>query len=56
MLDEGLLLVPTKSVREGWAEAIEQAVATHGSDLIDSEWLDASLMTDGNVGYTFYRE
>jgi antitoxin MazE len=26
---EGLLLVPTKRVREGWAEAVDQAVALH---------------------------
>ena len=46
VVDEGLLLVPTKRVREGWSEAIEQAVAAHGADLTDSQWLDAPLITE----------
>jgi antitoxin MazE len=45
-VDEGLLLVSTKRVREGWAQEIEQAVAVHGAGLTDSEWLDAPLITE----------
>jgi hypothetical protein len=46
VVDEGLLLVPSKRVREGWAAQIEQAVAAHGADLTDNKWLDAPLTTE----------
>lgn len=56
VVDEGLLLTPTKRVREGWAEAIEQAVAIHGADLVDSEWLDPPLDTELDAAITTEEE
>ncbi len=46
VVKEGLLIAPKRKPREGWEEAIKQALAAHGSEATDNEWLDASLTTD----------
>ena len=46
VVSNGLLVTPNKRAREGWKESIEAAIATHGVEAIDSEWLDATLTSD----------
>ena len=46
VVDNGLLVTPNKKAREGWKESIEAAIAVHGVEAIDSEWLDAPLTAD----------
>ena len=43
IVDNGLLVTPNKRTREDWKESIEAAVAEHGVEIIDNEWLDATL-------------
>ncbi len=46
IVKDGLLVSPSKKPREGWKEAIEASLATHGKEPLDSEWLDASLASE----------
>ncbi len=46
IVKDGLLVSPSKKPREGWTEAIEASLATHGKEPLDSEWLDAPLASD----------
>jgi SpoVT / AbrB like domain. len=46
IVKDGLLVSPSKRPREGWKEAIEASLAAHGKEPFDSEWLDASLVSD----------
>ncbi len=46
IVKDGLLVSPSKKLREGWKEAIEASLAAHGRELPDSEWLDAPLASD----------
>ena len=46
IVKDGLLVSPSKKPREGWKEAIEASLATHGKGPLDSEWLDAPLVSD----------
>ena len=46
IVKDGLLVSPSKKPREGWKEAIETSLATHGKEPLDSEWLDASLASE----------
>ena len=42
----GLLVSPNKKAREGWEEAIKTSLTTHGKGPLDSEWLDAPLISE----------
>ncbi len=46
IVKDGLLISPNKKPREGWKEAIEASLAIHGKEPLDSEWLDASLVSN----------
>lgn len=46
VLDEGLLITPKKSAREGWKEAIKEKMLSNSPE--DSEWLDADLNDEEN--------
>ncbi len=46
IVKDGLLVSPSKKPREGWKEAIEASLATHGKEPLDREWLDAPLAPD----------
>jgi antitoxin MazE len=43
VVKDGLIISPTQKSREGWAEAVQVAQSTHGTDQLDHEWLDAPL-------------
>jgi len=46
VVNEGLLISPSKKPREGWEQRIEDTLSTHGAEPLDSEWLDAELISD----------
>ena len=46
VVSNGLLVTPSKRAREGWKESIEAAIAAHGVEAVDNEWLDATLTAD----------
>lgn len=43
---DDLLVSPSKKPREGWKEAVEASLVSHGKRPLDSEWLDASLVSE----------
>ncbi len=49
LVSEGLLITPEKEARDGWKEAIEEAIATQGQESLDSEWLDIPLASDDEL-------
>jgi antitoxin MazE len=49
VVNQGILVSPSKKPREGWEKAIETTLASKGQELIDTEWLDAKLTTDGDL-------
>jgi antitoxin MazE len=47
LVEEGLLVAPVrKKPRQDWAERITQALAAHGDEGVDAEWLAAPLVDD----------
>lgn len=49
LVDQGILVTPSKKPRENWKKSIETTLATNGLEAIDSEWLDASLTSDDEL-------
>ncbi len=49
VVEGGLLITPKRSAREGWKEAIENTLETHGKETLDQEWLNAPLSTDDDL-------
>ncbi len=49
VVKDGLLIAPARKPREGWEEAIENALSLRPSETVDNEWLDASLISDENL-------
>ncbi|MCP4406970.1 MAG: AbrB/MazE/SpoVT family DNA-binding domain-containing protein [Gammaproteobacteria bacterium] len=49
VVNEGLLVIPSKNPRDGWKEAIEKTLATKNPGKNDNEWLDATLTTDDSL-------
>jgi len=49
VVKDGILISPHRNTREGWKESIEAIINTSGQESIDSEWLDASLVTDEDI-------
>ncbi|CAH1198645.1 AbrB family transcriptional regulator [Candidatus Nitrotoga sp. BS] len=49
VVNQGILVTPSKKPRENWQKAIETILATNGLDATDSEWLDASLTSDDDL-------
>lgn len=49
VVEGGLLITPKKDAREGWKEAIENTLKTHGKETLDQEWLNAPLSTDDDL-------
>ena len=49
VVSNGLLVTPSKRAREGWKESIEAAIAVHGAETNDNEWLDATLTSDDEL-------
>ncbi len=49
VVNQGILVTPSKKPREGWKKAIETTLASKGSEASDSEWLDATLTSDDDL-------
>jgi len=49
VVNQGILVTPSKKPREGWREAIEITLASKGPEKSDTEWLDATLSADTDL-------
>ncbi len=49
VVNQGILVTPSKKPRENWKKAIETILATNGSEATDNEWLDAPLTSDDDL-------
>jgi len=49
VVNQGLLVTPSKKPREGWEKAIEAAASNQENDIADTEWLDAELTIDEDL-------
>jgi antitoxin MazE len=49
VVNQGILVTPSKKPREGWKKAIETILASKGSETTDNEWLDATLTSDDDL-------
>ncbi len=49
VVNQGILVTPSKRPREDWGKAIEAILAKNGLEATDSEWLDASLTSDDDL-------
>ena len=49
VVNQGILVTPSKKPREGWKKAIETILASKDSETTDSEWLDAALTSDDDL-------
>ena len=49
VVNQGILVTPSKKPRENWKKSIETTLAKNGVETTDSEWLDASLTSDNNL-------
>ncbi len=46
VLDEGLLIKPSRKPRQGWKKQFEKYLKAENEEELDQEWLDASLVDD----------
>ncbi len=46
VLDEGLLIKPSRKNRQGWQKQFEKHIQLEKEDVFDQAWLDASLTDD----------
>ena len=49
VVNQGILVTPSKKPRDGWKKTIETIIASKGMETIDSEWLDTTLTSDDNL-------
>lgn len=49
VVNQGILVTPSKKPREGWKTAIETTLASKGLEVTDNEWLDATLTSDDDL-------
>ncbi len=49
VVNQGILVTPSKKPRKGWEKAIETILAGKDSETIDSEWIDATLISDDDL-------
>ena len=49
VVDNGLLITPSKQARKGWQQKIENTLKAQGAEMLDSEWLDAELVSDDDL-------
>ncbi len=49
VVNDGLLVSPQHGIRAGWKDAIEQAIAAHGLDAPDEDWLNLPLASDDEL-------
>jgi len=49
VVNQGILVTPSKKPRENWKKSIETILAKNGLEAIDGEWLEASLTSDDDL-------
>ena len=49
VVENGLLVTPSKAPREHWQETFEAAKLAHDVEEVDSEWLNADLVADEDL-------
>ncbi len=49
VVNEGILVTPSKNPREDWEKAIETMLGSNDAEATDNEWLDAELTSDENL-------
>ncbi len=49
LVNQGILVTPSKKPREGWKKAIEAILASKGTEQTENEWLDATLTSDDDL-------
>ncbi len=49
VVNQGILVTPSKKPREGWEKTIEAILASKGAEKTDNEWLDATLTSDDDL-------
>jgi antitoxin MazE len=50
IVNQGILVTPSKKPREGWKKAIEETIlSSRGSETTDSEWLESTLTSDDDL-------
>jgi len=49
VVNQGILVTPSRKPREGWEKTIETIIASKGSEATDNEWLDATLTLDDSL-------
>ena len=49
VVNQGILVTPSKKPREGWEKAIETILASNSLEATDNEWLDATLTSDDDL-------
>jgi antitoxin MazE len=51
VVNQGILVTPSKKPREGWKKTIETILVNKGLEATDSEWLDAKLTSDDDLDW-----
>jgi len=49
VVNQGILVSPTKKPREGWEKSIKLALSSRKEEAIDNEWLDADLISEDEL-------
>jgi len=49
VVNQGILVTPSKKPRENWKRAIEVTLANNGAETTDNDWLDATLTSDKDL-------
>ncbi len=49
LVNQGILVTPSKKPREGWKKAIEIILSSKGAEISDSDWLDAELTSNDDM-------
>lgn len=49
VVNQGILVTPSKKPREGWETSVKSILANSKSQEIDNEWLDAELTSDNDL-------
>lgn len=49
VVNGGLFIVPINEPRKGWAESINKVLSVHGTEELDSEWLNSELVDNDKL-------
>ena len=49
IVNKGILVTPSKNPRENWGKSIKATLAGNITEVTDSDWLDATLVSDEDL-------